>query len=144
MVGDLLGNGVVVGLSDLVHQSHDVVIGPSTLEQIVGLLQHFAQTLRSDVAVSLTPSLDGRGQKGVAHSKSGRSENVGDGGIDGRVIAVVITLFDENQVVLLHNFFAENHGQEFVVGDLLDQSSANVFGLLEEGLVAPVRVDLAK
>ena len=41
MVGDLLSDGVVEGLSHLVDQSHHVGVSPASLVQVVRLLQHF-------------------------------------------------------------------------------------------------------
>ena len=43
--------------------------------------------------------------------------------------------------MLMHHFFAKNHRQELVVGNVLDHGDDNVSGLLEQSLVIPVRVD---
>ena len=59
MVGHLLGDGVVQGLGHLVDQAHHVGVGPASLVQVVGLLQHLRQLLAADISVGLAPSLDG-------------------------------------------------------------------------------------
>ena len=46
------------------------------------------------------------------------------------VIAVEVSLLEEDEVVLVHDFLAEDHGQELVVGDLLGDGGHNVSGLL--------------
>ncbi len=61
VVGDLLGDGVVVRLRHLVNQAEDVGVRPAALVQVVRLLQHLAQALGPNVAVALAPPLDGGG-----------------------------------------------------------------------------------
>ena len=68
--------------SHLVDQTHEVGVSPSSLVQVVRLLQHLGQLLASNVTVErqvrhddgkqaasspvgLGPSLDGRGQQGM-------------------------------------------------------------------------------
>lgn len=48
------------------------------------------------------------------------------------------------QTVTFHDFFTQHHGQEFVVGDLLNNGGNNVSCLLENFLIVPVRVDFAE
>ena len=43
-----------------------------------------------------------------------------------------------------HDFLAQDHGQELVVGDVLDHGDDDVTSLLEKGLVVPVWVDLGQ
>ena len=43
-----------------------------------------------------------------------------------------------------HDLLAQDHGQELVVGDVLDHGDDDVSGLLEEGLVVPVGVDVGQ
>jgi len=74
MIGDLLTQGVVHSLSDLVDKTHDVSICPASLVQIVGLLQHLGQLLGSDVTMSLGPSLYGGGKKRVPETESSGGE----------------------------------------------------------------------
>ena len=71
VVGHLLGDGVVQGLGHLVDQAHDVVVGPSALVEVIGLLQHLAEPLGPDVPVGLAPTLNGGGQEGVAETEGG-------------------------------------------------------------------------
>ena len=144
VVGDLLRHGVVQSLSHLVDQAHDVVVGPSALVQVVRLLQHLAESLRSDVTVGLGPSLDGGGQEGVSETEGGSGEAGSDGGVGVRVVAVEVTVLLQDQVVTLHDFLSEDHGQELVVGDVLDHGGDDVAGLLEQSLVVPVGVDLSQ
>ncbi len=53
-------------------------------------------------------------------------------------------MLEQHEVVLLHDLPAEHHGEELVIGDLLLERADDELGLLEEGLVAPVRVHALK
>ena len=127
--------------TDLVDHAHDVIVGPSSLVKVIRLLQHFAEPLGSDVPMGLGPTFDSGWQEGVAESEGGRGEAVGDGGVGVGVIPVVVPFLLQDKSMTLHDFFAQDHGQELVVGDVLDDGGVDVLGLLEEGLVVPVRVD---
>ena len=70
-VGHLLAHGGVQGLGHLVDQAHDVVVGPSALVEVIGLLQHLAEPLGPDVPVGLAPTLNDGGQEGVAETEGG-------------------------------------------------------------------------
>ena len=141
VVGDLLGDGVVVGLGNLVDHAHDVAVQPAALVQIVRLLQEFVESLRSDVAVGLAPALEGGREQGVSEPKDGLGEDGGGRGVGGRVVAVEVAALQKDELILLHELLAEHHGQELVVGDVLHDGHVDVPGLLEDGLVGPVRVD---
>lgn len=125
----------------LVDHAHNVVVSPSTFVKIVRLLQHLAQSLRAHVTVSLGPPFDGRGQEGVAESESAGREAGGHTRVGVLVVATVVAFLLQDEVVPLHNFFAQDHGQEFVVGDVLDDGGVDVTSLLEQGFIVPVRVD---
>ncbi len=69
-------------------------------------------------------------------------EPVGSGGVDGGVVRVRVPVLEEDEPVPVHHLLAEDHGEKLVVGDVLHEGGHDVSRLLEDGLVAPVRVQL--
>ena len=81
--------------------------------------------------MGLGPTFDCGWQKRVAESEGGRGEAVGDGGVGVGVIPVVVPFLLQDKSMTLHDFFAQDHGQELVVRDVLHQGGDNVTGLLK-------------
>ena len=46
--------------------------------------------------------------------------------------------------MLKHELFAQDHGKELIVGDVLGYCGHNVPSLLENRLVVPVRINVSK
>ena len=76
-------------------------------------------------------------------------------GVDVWIIIHEVIVFEQDQLMLVHHFPPQHHRQELIVGDVLDLSCIDVLHLLggcqsmgcwgsnlENGLIAPVRVDL--
>ena len=141
MVGHLARDGVVCGLGHLVHEAHGVVVKPPGLEEVVGLLQHLGQLLGAEELVIVCPPLHGAGQQGVAEPVGPGGESLRCPRVNAGVIAVIITVSVENQVMVIQALLAQHHGQELIEGDVLEQRRVDVLRLLEDGLVAPVRVE---
>ena len=80
----------------------------------------------------------------MSETESGGRESRCYAGIGKLVISGIIGVLLQDEVVPLHDFFAEDHGQELIVGDVLDNGGVDVTGLLEECLVVPVGVDDAQ
>ena len=141
VVGHLLGHRVVEGLGHLIDHAHEISVRPATFVEIVRLLQHLRQPLGADVAVALRPALDRRRQQGVAESEGARREAGGHAGVRVGVVPVEVALLLKDESVPLHDLLAQDHGQELVVGDVLDDGGVDVTRLLEQSLVVPVGVD---
>ena len=77
----------------------------------------------------------------VAHTISSRSKLVGDGRIDIFIVRRRIARGLRSQAVLVHREPAKNKRQEFVVGDVLDESDDYAPRFLVEQLVVPLRID---
>ena len=114
----------------LVDKSHHVSISPTSLVQIVGLLQHLGQLLASNISVGLAPPLNGGWEEGVTNSEGSGDEDIGGGGVGVDIVTIKVSILEQDQVMLMHHFLAEHHGQELVVCDVLDKSSNNVTGFL--------------
>lgn len=80
----------------------------------------------------------------MSHSEGSRGEDGGHRGVDGVIVTFQVSILQQHQVVLLHDFTSEHHREEFVVGDLLLEGGNDGLGLLEEGLVGPMGVDLGQ
>ena len=78
--------------ANLVDETHHVSVGPASLVQVVGLLQHLGQLLAADISVGLAPPLDGGGEEGVAHAEGCGHEHVGGGGVGAHVVAVKVAV----------------------------------------------------
>ena len=66
MVGHLPRDGVIKCLGHLVDQSQGVAVKPSSLEEVIRLLQHLRQLLGANKLVTVAPPLNCAGQQGVA------------------------------------------------------------------------------
>ena len=80
----------------------------------------------------------------MSEPEGGRGEPGGGRWVGVGVVALKVAVLVEDQVVPGHDLLAQDHGQELVVGDVLDHGDDNVTGLLEKGLVVPVGVNLGK
>ena len=60
------------------------------------------------------------------------------------VISVEVSVLEEDEVVGVHDLLPQHHGQELVVGNVLDQGSDNVTGLLiiRTGLKVQLRTQI--
>ncbi len=144
MVGHLLSDRVIVRLGHLVDQAKDISVCPSSLVQIVRLLQHLTKSLRGNIAMGLAPALNSGRQESVSEAEGSSSKGLGNSGIDAGVIDVSITILVEDKLMAVHNLLAKNHGEELIVGDVLHYGGHDVAGLMEDSLIIPVGVDLSQ
>ena len=146
MLRHLLRNRVIDGLRDLVHESGEVLIANISVVNIERLVDNLAKSSRSDEFVGCAPALESARDERVTETESGGEEFDGQSGLQFRVVAIQHSLqncmchfflfsksragesyFSERQEVeTFHDFFAQHHGQEFVVCDLLHNSSNNM------------------
>lgn len=97
--------------------------------------------------MGLAPSLDCGGKEGVADTEGSGDKHIGGRGVGVHVIAVKIPVLirihlkilvnskmlnylEQDEVVLVHDLLAQHHGEELVVGDVLDEGGNNVTRLL--------------
>ena len=97
--------------------------------------------------MGLAPSLDCGGKEGVADTEGSGDKHIGGRGVGVHVIAVkipvltrihfkilidskMVNYLEQDEVVLVHDLLAQHHGEELVVGDVLDEGGNNVSRLL--------------
>lgn len=136
--------GLVVGLRHLVAQPHHQGVDPAGLVEIVGLLQHLVEGVRGHNPVPAAPSFHGGRQQGVAEAEGGLGEDGRRTRVHIGVVAAEVAGLLQHESVPLHVFSAENHGQEFVVRDVLHEGDVDPPGLLEQSLVRPVGIHLGQ
>ena len=85
----------------------------------------------TDVFVIDTPALHGGREERVAEAEGGRNKRGRNGGVHFGVVSLPVAFAFQDQVELGHELFAQHHGQEFVVGDGLNQSGKNVPSFLK-------------
>lgn len=91
--------------------------------------------------MAVGPPLHGAGQQAVAEPVGGRGEALGSPGVHVGVVAVVVAVSVEHQVVLVQGGLPHHQRQELVEGDVLKEGDVDVPRLLEDRLVAPVGVE---
>ena len=92
VVGHLLGHRVVHGLRHLVHEAGDELIRVAALVHLVGLAQHFAETVSGHVLVRHTPALHSGRKQRVAEAEGGAGERRRHGRVHFRVVAAKVAL----------------------------------------------------
>ena len=83
----------------------------------------------------------------MAHTEGSGDKHIGGRGVSVYVIAIkipvltrihfkilidskMLSYLEQDEVVLVHDLLAQHHGEELVVGNVLDEGSNNVSGLL--------------
>ena len=66
------------------------------------------------------------------------------GGVYLLIVAVIVAVHVEDQPVLVYVVLPQQQGQVLVERDVLDDGDVDVPGFLVQGLVTPVRVELAQ
>ena len=81
----------------------------------------------------LGPTFDGGRKQGVPESEGCGGESGSCGWVGILIIAIKVPVLQQDKVMLVHNLLAQDHGQELVVGDVLDERGVDVTSFLKKG-----------